>query len=81
MTMRVLTCPCIFNCQLAFADFTSLLPVDVASKYFKENVVELFKKDATGFRMTLCLLENVDFAYNSKNITSMIDHPQIPLYV
>ena len=72
-------CPCIFNCQLAFADLTLWLPVDVASKYFKEDIVELFKKDENGFRMTLCLLENVDFTYNSKNIiTSMTDYTQNP---
>ena len=68
-----------FNYQLAFADLTLSLPVDVASKYLKEDLVELFKKDETGFRMTLCLLDNVDFTYNSKNIiTSMTDHPQNP---
>ena len=82
MTMSVDKCPCIFNCQLAFADLTLSLPVDVASKYFKGDVVELFKKDETGFRTTLCLLENVDFTYNSKNIiTSMTDHPQNTLDV
>ena len=58
-TMRVDVCPCIFNCQLAFADITLSLPVDVASKYFKEDVVELSKKDETGFWMTLCLLESI----------------------
>ena len=47
--MRVDKCPCILNCQLVFADLTSSLPVDVASKYFKDDVVELFKKDETGF--------------------------------
>ena len=79
MTMRVDECLCIFNCQLTFADLTLSLPVHVASKYFKEDIVELFKKDETGFRMTLCLLENVDFTHNSKNIiTSMSDHPQNP---
>ena len=77
MTMRVDKCPRIFNCQLASADLALSFPVDVASKYFKEDVVELFKKDETGFRMTLCLLENADFTYNSKNIIiSMTDHPQ-----
>ena len=77
MTMRVDKCT--FNCQFAFTDLTLSLPVDVASKYFKEDVVELFRKDETGFQMTLCLLENVDFTYNSKNIiTSMTDHPQNP---
>ena len=59
MKMRVDKCPCIFNCQLAFADLTLSLPVDVASKYFKEDVVELSKKDETGFRMTLCLLGSI----------------------
>ena len=79
MTMWEDKCPCIFNYQLAFADLTLSLPVDVASKYLKEDLVELFKKDETGFRMTLCLLDNVDFTYNSKNIiTSMTDHPQNP---
>ena len=74
--MSVDKCPCIFNCQLAFADLTLSLPVDVASKYFKGDV-ELFKKEETGFRTTLCLLENLDFTYNSKNIiASMTDHPQ-----
>ena len=74
--MRVDKCPCILNCQLAFANLTSSFPVDVASKYFKDDVVELFKKDETGFWMTLCLLDNVDFTYNFKNmITSMTDHP------
>ena len=79
MAMRVDKCLCIFNCQLAFADLTLLLSVDVASKYFKEDGVELFKKDETGFQMTL--LETVDFTYNSKNtITSMTDsqNPQNP---
>ena len=77
MKMRADKYPCIFNCQLTFADLTLSLPVHVASKYFTEDVVELFKKDETGFRMTLCLLENVDFTYNSKSIiTSMTDHPQ-----
>ena len=77
MTMRVDKCPRIFNCQLASADLALSFPVDVASKYFKEDVVELFKKDETGFRMALCLLENADFTYNSKNIiTSMTDRPQ-----
>ena len=79
MTMRVDECLCIFNCQLTFADLTLSLPVHVASKYFKEDIVELFKEDETGFRMTLCLLENVDFTYNSKSIiTSVSDHPQNP---
>ena len=45
--MRVDKCPCIFNCQLAFADLTLSSPVDVASKYFKEDVVELLKKKTT----------------------------------
>ena len=79
MAMRVDKCLCIFNCQLAFADLTLLLPVDVASKYLKEDGVELFKKDETGFQMTL--LEIVDFTYNCKNtITSMTDSqdPQNP---
>ena len=44
MTMIVDKWPCIFNCRLAFAHLTLPLPVDVASKYFKEDVVELFKK-------------------------------------
>ena len=47
MTMRVDKCPCIFNYQLAFADLTLSLPVDVASKYLKEDLVEPFKKDET----------------------------------
>ena len=68
MTMRVDMCPCIFHCQLAFVDVTLPLPVDVTSNYFKEDFVELFKKDETGFRMTLSLLENVYFTCNSKNI-------------
>ena len=81
-TMRVDMCPCIFNCQLAFVNLTLSLPVDVASKYFKEGIVELFKKDETDLRMTLCLLENVDFTYNSKNIiTWMTDFPQNLPYV
>ena len=77
MTMRVDKCPRIFNCQLTFADLTLSLPVDVAPKCFKEDAAELFKKDETGFRMTLSLLENMDFTYNPKNIvTSMTDHPK-----
>ena len=80
MTMNVDKCPCIFNCQLAYADLTLSLPVDVASKYFKGDVVELFKKDETGFRTSLCLLENVDFTYNPKNIiiTSIQIIPRTP---
>ena len=39
MTINVDKCSCIFNCQLAFADLTLSLPVDVASKYVKGDVV------------------------------------------
>ena len=74
MTMRVDKSPSVFNCQLTFADLTLSLPIDVTSKNFKEDVLELFKKDDTGFRMIFCLL-NVNFTYNSKNtINSVTDH-------
>ena len=85
MTMRVDKSLSIFDYQLTFADLTLSLLIETISKYFKEDVVDLFKKDNTGFPMALFVRErefhkytfkNIYISiYNSKNtITSMTNH-------
>ena len=43
------------------------LPADIASQYFKEDVMKLYQRDENKLKDMLCLLENVDYIYNSKN--------------
>ena len=72
-TMRVNKCECIFNCVLLFENISLLLPADVVSQYFQEDVMKLYERDEM---QMLWFLENVDYTYNSKNnlITKMSDH-------
>ena len=73
--MRVEKCKCIFKCMLLFENITLLLPADVASLYFKEDIMMLYQRDEKKLKNMLCFLENVDYTYNSKNIvTKMSDH-------
>lgn len=83
--MRVDKSLSIFDYQLTFADLTLSLPIETISKYFKEDVVDLFKKDNNGFPMALFVREREFYEYtfkniyisiyNSKNtITSMTNH-------
>ena len=75
-TMRVNKCECIFSCVLIFENISLSLPSDAASQYFQEEVVKLYQRDKKKLKDILCLLENADYTYNSKNniITEMSDH-------
>ena len=75
-TMRVKNCKCIFSCVLLFENISLSLPAYVASQYFQEDVIKLYQCDEKKLKDILCILENVDYTYNSKNniITKMSNH-------
>ena len=65
--MRVNKHERIFSCVLLFQKISLSLPADVASQYFKEDVMKLYQRDEKNLKDMLCFLENVPCTYNSKN--------------
>ena len=74
-TMRVKKCECIFSYVLLFENISLSLLADVTSQYFQEDVRRLYQRGKKKLKDMLCLLENENYTYNSKNniITKMSD--------
>ena len=52
------------------------LPADIATQYFQDDVMKFYQRDEKKLKDMLYFLENVDYAYNSKNniIIKMSNH-------
>ena len=62
--------------MLVFENISLSLHAYVASQYFQEDVIKLQQCDEKKLKDMLCVLENVDYTYNSKNniITKLSNH-------
>ena len=58
-SIRVKKCECIFSYVLFFENISLSLPADVASQYFQEDVIKLYRLDEKKLKDMLCFLQNV----------------------
>lgn len=67
----------VFHCMMSKAwleEKTLTLPIEVISKFLKEDIIKMCQPDIDTIKEKLLFLDNVDYTYKTKNIISDMKH-------